>query len=141
MDLVDRLQEKMKHNKMSVTERTQKRADESEVGKFTQEKLMELSMESKVTIMVAITTLITNALEMGNSQLKEGLLEMMLVMARSDEYIIQELVASKAIIAAASKEKDNTAIVNKGLDSGHTPALYKNTKDQIEVQALVGLLS
>jgi hypothetical protein len=66
--------------------------------------------------MVAITTLITNALEMENSQLKEGLLEMMLVMARSDEYIIQELVASKAIIAAASKEKDNTAIVNKDLD-------------------------
>ena len=108
VDLVDRLQEKMKHNKMSVTERTQKRADESEVGKFTQEKLMDLSMESKVMIMAAITTFLTKALEMGNSQLKEGLLEMMVVM--------QELVASKAIIAAASKEKDNTAIVNKDLD-------------------------
>ena len=107
MDLVDRLQEKMKHNKMSVTERTQKRADESEVGKFTQEKLMDLSMESKVMIMAAITTFLTKALEMGNSQLKEGLLEMMVVM--------QELVASKAIIADASKKKDVTAIVNQGL--------------------------
>ena len=108
--MVDRFQ-KMKHNK-SVTERKQKRADESEVGKFTQEKLMDLSMESKVTIMAAITTFLTKALEMGNSQLKEGLLEMMLVMARSDEYIIKELVASEAIIAAASKKKDVTAIVN-----------------------------
>ena len=115
MDLVDRLQEKMKHNKMSVTERTQKRADESEVGKFTQEKLMDLSMESKVMIMAAITTFLTKALEMGNSQLKEGLLEMMVVMARSDKYIMQELVASKAIIADASKKKDVTAIVNQGL--------------------------
>jgi hypothetical protein len=116
VDLVDRLQEKMKHNKMSVTERKQKRADGSEVGKFTQKKLMDPSIASKVMIMVAITTLLTNAQDMGNIQMEEGLLEMMLVMARSDEYIIQELVASKAIIAAASKEKDNTAIVNKDLD-------------------------
>ena len=48
--------------------------DESEVGKFTQEKLMDQGMESKVTIMVAITTFLTNAPEMGNSQLKEALL-------------------------------------------------------------------
>ena len=47
--------------------------------------------------------------------LKEGLLEMMLVMARSDEYIIQ-LVASEAIIVAASKKKGFTAVVNQGLD-------------------------
>ena len=40
---------------------------------------------------------------------------MMLVMARSDKYIIQELVASMAIIADASKKKDVTAIVNQGL--------------------------
>jgi hypothetical protein len=36
-------------------------------------------------------------------------------MARSDKYIIQELVASEAIIADASKKKDVTAIVNQGL--------------------------
>jgi hypothetical protein len=55
----------------------------AEVGKFTQEKLMDPGMDSKVRIMVAITTLLTNAPELGNSQLKE----MMLVMARSEEYI------------------------------------------------------
>jgi hypothetical protein len=114
VDLVDRFQETMKHNK-SVTEREQTRADESEVGKFTQEKLMDQSIESKVTKLVAISTFLTNAQEMGNSKLKEGLSEMMLVMARSDKYIIQELVASEAIIADASKKKDVTAIVNQGL--------------------------
>ena len=71
MDLVDRFQETMKHNK-SVTEREQTRADESEVGKFTQEKLMDQSIESKVTkLVVAITTFLTNAPEMGNNKLKE----------------------------------------------------------------------
>eukprot|EP00090_Calanus_glacialis_P004732 TRINITY_DN13559_c0_g1_i1.p1 TRINITY_DN13559_c0_g1~~TRINITY_DN13559_c0_g1_i1.p1 ORF type:complete len:1002 (-),score=408.50 TRINITY_DN13559_c0_g1_i1:92-3097(-) len=108
----------------------------SEVGKFTQEKLMDPGMESKVRIVVAITTLLTNAPELGNSQLKEGLLEMMLVMARSEEYI-QQLVASEAIIAAASKKKDVTAIVNQGLDILKT--LYKSTNDHIKVRALVGL--
>jgi len=108
----------------------------SEVGKFTQSKLMDPGMESKVRIVVAITTLLTNAPELGNSQLKEGLLEMMLVMARSDEYI-QQLVASEAIIAAASKKKDVTAIVNQGLDILKT--LYKSNNDHIKVRALVGL--
>ena len=72
--------------------------------------------------MVDITTLLTtNATELGNSQLfrlLEGLLEMMLVMARSDEYI-QQLVASEAIIAAASKKKDVTAIVNQNSVQEH----------------------
>ena len=88
VDLVDRLQEKMKHNKMSVIERKQKRGDKRVVRMFTQERLMDSSMESKVTIMVtimeAITTLLTNTPEMGNSQLEEALLERMLVMARID---------------------------------------------------------
>ena len=35
---------------------------------------MDPGMESKVRIVVAITTLLTNAPEQGNSQLKEGLL-------------------------------------------------------------------
>merc|ERR550519_2881162 len=108
----------------------------AEVSKFTQEKLMDPGIESKVRIVVAITTLLNNAPELGNSQLKEGLLEMMLVMARSDEYI-QQLVASEAIIAAASKKKDVSAIVNQGLDILKT--LYKSTNDHIKVRALVGL--
>ena len=58
---------------------------------------------------------------------------MMLVMARSDEYV-QQLVASEAIIAAASKKKDATAIVTQGLDILKT--LYKSKNDHIKVKFL-----
>lgn len=108
----------------------------AEVSKFTQEKSMDPGLESKVRVVVAIITLLLNAPELGNSQLKEGLLEMMLVMVRSEEYI-QQLVASEALIAAASKKKDITAIVNQGLDILKT--LYKSSNDHIKVRALVGL--
>ena len=62
----------------------------------------------------------------------EGL-EMML--ARSEIYS-QQLMASDAIIAAASKEKDVTAKINQGLDIIKT--LYKSTNDHIKVRALAG---
>ena len=48
-------------------------------------------------------------------------------------------MASEAIIAAARKEKDGTAIVNQGLDIIKT--LYKSTNDHLKVRALVGLCS
>jgi len=107
-----------------------------EVDKYTQEMLTDPGMESKVRLVSAITTLLQNAPELGNTQLKDGVLQMMLVMARSDEYV-QQLVASEAIIAAASKKKDATAIVTQGLDILKT--LYKSKNDHIKVRALVGL--
>ena len=86
--------------------------------------------------MAAVTTLLLHAPELGNTQIREGLLEMMLVMARSDDYM-QQLVASEAIIAAASKKKDVTVIVQQGTDILKT--LYKSSNDHIKVRALVGL--
>ena len=81
-------------------------------------------------MVAAVTTLLLHAPELGNTQIREGLLEMMLVMARSDDYI-QQLVASEAIIAAASKKKDITVIVAQGTDILKT--LYKSTNDHIKV--------
>ena len=77
------------------------------VGKF-----VDPSTKSRVRIVVAITTLWTNSTEL-NNQLKEGLLERMLVRARSGKNI-QQLVDSQAIIAASSKKKDRMAVVSKG---------------------------
>jgi hypothetical protein len=54
---------------------------------------------------------------------------MMLVMARSEEYL-QQLVASEAIIAAASKKKDASVIVSQGLDI--LKSLYKSKNDHIK---------
>ena len=83
-----------------------------------------------------MTTLLLHAPELGNTQIREGLLEMMLAMARTEDYI-QQLMASEAIIAAASKKKDVTVIVQQGTDILKT--LYNSTNDQIKVRALVGL--
>ena len=40
-----------------------------------------------------MTTLLLHSPELGNTQIREGLLEMMLVMARTDDYI-QQLVST-----------------------------------------------
>ena len=83
-----------------------------------------------------MTTLLLHASELGNTQIREGLLEIMLVMAKAEDYI-QQLVACEAIIASPSKKKDKTVIVQQGTDILKT--LYKSTNDHIKVKALVGL--
>jgi tetratricopeptide (TPR) repeat protein len=108
-----------------------------EIEKFTMSKLMDQDLESKVRITVAITTLLKHAPDLGNSQLtKEGVLQMMMVMARSEEHI-QQIVASEALIAAAAKKKDASAIISQGMDI--LKELYKSKDDHIKVRALVGM--
>ena len=102
-------------------------ASEINMPEFKYESAMDITESTKTIVRVtfgflyemyddrrreALIAEVTNAPELGNRQLEEGLMEMMLVMARSDEYI-QQLVASEAIIAAASKKKDITAIVSQ----------------------------
>ena len=107
------------------------------VDEFSKEKLMDESLESKVRITVAVTTLLKHAPDLGNSQLtKEGFLQMLLAMAQSEEYI-EQLVASEALIAATAKKKDASAIINQGMDILKT--LYKSKNDHIKVRALVGM--
>merc|ERR1719309_1459566 len=97
---------------------------------------MDPSMESKVRLISGLTTLLQNAPEVGNSQLKDGVLQIMLMLAQSDEYV-QQLVASEAIVAAANKKQDANAIVNQGLNI--LKSLYHSKNDHIKVRALVGL--
>jgi len=107
------------------------------VDDFTKERLIDPSLESKVRIAAATTTLLKHAPELGNSQLtKDGFLQMLLAMAQSDEHI-EQLVASEALIAATAKKKDASAIINQGMDILKT--LYKSKNDHIKVRALVGM--
>ena len=107
------------------------------IDEFTKEALMDPSLESKVRITVAVTTLLKHAPDLGNSQLtKDGFLQMLLAMAQSDVYI-EQLVASEALIAATAKKKDASAIINQGMDILKT--LYKSKNDHIKVRALVGM--
>merc|ERR1719167_1724369 len=109
----------------------------AKIDEFTKEKLMDPSLESKVRITTAITTLLKHAPDLGNSQLtKEGFLQMLLAMAQSEEYI-EQLVASEAIIAATAKKKDASSIISQGMDILKT--LYKSKNDHIKVRALVGM--
>ena len=88
-----------------------------EVAEYTAGKLMDPRLESK---------------EPGSSQLREGPLERMLGRIRRDEYL-QQLVTSKAVIAAPSKKKGVTTIVSRGIDTVKFP--YPSDTEHIKVLA------
>lgn len=58
--------------------------------KFVREQLRTPGMESKVRVVVAVTTLLLGPLDVGSGIVsKEGVLEMILVMANSDNFLQQ----------------------------------------------------
>lgn len=73
---------------------------------------------------------------MTSPSILSGIMEMILVMANTED-IIQQRVACECIIAAASKQDKAKAIINQGLNILKT--LYKAKDDGIRVRALVGL--
>ena len=87
--------------------------DHLENGFFFREKLLDPAIESHVRAVVAITTLLKNAPELGTGQVgKDGVLQMMLTMAQSDDKV-QQIVAAEALIAASAKKKDTSMIVSQ----------------------------
>ncbi|KOC64160.1 Protein unc-45 like protein B [Habropoda laboriosa] len=107
------------------------------IDEFIKDKLLSPDLESKVRVVVAITTLLLGPLDVGNTVIaKEGILEMILVMAGTDD-ILQQKVACECIVAAASKKDKATAIINQGVDI--LKKLYQSKDDSIKVRALVGL--
>ena len=74
--------------------------------KWVTEKLSQPSTESCVRAVVGITTLLNGCPELGQGQIsKDGVLNMMLTMAKTDDYV-QQLAAVEAIIAAIQKKKE-----------------------------------
>ena len=67
---------------------------------------------------------------------KDGILQMMLEMAKSDD-TLQQLVACEAIIAATHKKKDSSMLISQGVDI--LKQLYRSSEDRIKVRALVGM--
>lgn len=104
---------------------------------FIKDKLLTPDIESKVRVTVAITSLLRGPLEVGNAIIaKEGILEMILVMANCDDPL-QQKVACECIIAAASKADKAKAIISQGVNI--LKKLYTSKDDAIRVRALVGL--
>ncbi|XP_071639799.1 protein unc-45 homolog B-like [Temnothorax longispinosus] len=107
------------------------------IDEFIKDKLLSPDIESKVRVVVAITTLLLGPLDVGNAVVaKEGILEMILVMAGTDD-VLQQKVACECIVAAATKKDKATAIINQGVNI--LKKLYQSKDDSIRVRALVGL--
>lgn len=107
------------------------------IDEFIKEKLITPDIESKVRVVVAITSLLLGPLDVGNTVIaKEGIMEMILVMAGTED-ILQQKVACECIIAAASKKDKAVAIINQGVNI--LKKLYTSKEDSIKVRALVGL--
>ncbi|KAJ9593464.1 hypothetical protein L9F63_014993 [Diploptera punctata] len=107
------------------------------VDEYVKDKLITPDIESKVRVVVALTSLLLGPLEVGNTILsREGILEMILVMAGTDD-TLQQKVACECIIAAASKKDKVKGIISQGVDI--LKKLYVSKNDSIRVRALVGL--
>ncbi|XP_020282813.1 protein unc-45 homolog B [Pseudomyrmex gracilis] len=107
------------------------------IDEFIKDKLLTPNIESKVRVVVAITTLLLGPLDVGNAIVaKEGILEMILVMAGTDD-VLQQKVACECIVAAASKKDKAATIINQGVNI--LKKLYQSKDDSIRVRALVGL--
>lgn len=109
----------------------------AKIEDFIHEQLQTPGMESKVRVVVAVTTLLLGPLDVGSSIIgKEGVLEMILVMANSGDFLMQR-VSCEALIAAASKKDKASAILAQGVTI--LKKLYQIGNDNIKVRALVGL--
>lgn len=99
--------------------------------------LVTPDIESKIRAVLVITCLLNGPIEVGNQCLsKQGIVEMMLAMASSDDEL-QQKVAAEALIAATTKKDKCTSILSMGKDI--LKKLYMSDKDEIKVRALVGL--
>lgn len=109
----------------------------TQVDEFVKNKLLTPDIESKVRVTVAITSLLLGPLDVGNAIIsREGIIEMILVMAGTEDNL-QQKVACECLIAAASKKDKAKAIINQGVSI--LKNLYKSKDDGIKVRALVGL--
>lgn len=109
----------------------------NQVDDFIKGKLLTPDLESKVRVIVAITSLLRGPLDVGNYVIsKEGIVEMILVMAQTEEPL-QQMVACECLIAAASKKDKAKTIIDKGVDI--LKKLYQSKNDAVRVRALVGL--
>ncbi|UYV64416.1 UNC45A [Cordylochernes scorpioides] len=107
------------------------------VSEFMKDRLSGPDVESKVRAVSSITTLLMGPLDVGNFCLgQQGILEMMLVMANTDDEL-QQRVAAEAIIAAAQKKDKCSSIANLGVNI--LKKLYQSKNENIRVRALVGL--
>lgn len=108
-----------------------------QVNEFIKDKLLDPEIEEKVRVVVVITSILTCAADVGSSIIgRDGILQMILAMAQSDD-VLQQKVACECIVAACLKQDKAKAIMSQGVDI--LKKLYHSKDDAIKVRALVGL--
>ena len=108
-----------------------------QINEYVKDKLLSPDLESKVRVTVAITQLLLGPLDCGNSIIsREGIMEMIIMMATTDD-LLQQKVACECLLAAASKKDKAKALLNHGVDV--LKKLYASKNEEIRVRALVGL--
>ncbi|XP_071564521.1 protein unc-45 homolog B-like isoform X2 [Temnothorax nylanderi] len=118
----------------------------SEMEEYNSESLLDITSSTRtitsvclamVRVVVAITTLLFGPSDVGNAVVaKEGILEMILVMAGTDD-ILQQTVALECIVAAVTRKDKVDAIINQGVNI--LKKLCQSKDDSIRVRALLGL--
>ncbi|TGZ52664.1 Protein unc-45-like protein A [Temnothorax longispinosus] len=105
------------------------------VDEFIEDKLHSPDVQSKVRVVVAITTLLLSPLDVGNTfVVKEGILEMILVMAGMDD-VLQQKVALECIVAAVTRKDKVDVIIKQGVNI--LKKLCQSQDDSLRVRALV----
>lgn len=108
-----------------------------QIDEYIKDKLLDPDLESKVRVTVAITSLLLGPLDVGLTIIgREGILQMILAMATTDD-VLQQKVACECIIAAASKADKAKALSTQGVEI--MKQLYHSKDEGIKVRALVGL--
>ncbi|XP_031638341.1 protein unc-45 homolog B [Contarinia nasturtii] len=108
-----------------------------QVDEFIKDKLLDPELEEKVRVVVVITAILTCAMDVGATIIgREGILQMVLAFAQSDD-VLQQRVACECIVAACLKQDKAKAIMSQGVDI--LKNLYHSKDDSIKVRALVGL--
>ncbi|XP_075145406.1 unc-45 myosin chaperone [Haematobia irritans] len=108
-----------------------------QIDEYIKDKLLSPDLESKVRVTVTITSLLLGPLDVGNQIIgREGILQMILAMATTDD-LLQQKVACECIYAAASKKDKAKALCSGGVEI--LKKLYHSKDDGIRVRALVGL--
>lgn len=108
-----------------------------QINDYVKDKLLLPDIESKVRVTVAITALLLGPCDVGNSIVsREGIIEMILVMATTEDEL-QQKVACECLIAASSKKDKAKTIISQGINI--LKGLYQSKNEAIRVRALVGL--
>ncbi|XP_071574003.1 protein unc-45 homolog B-like [Temnothorax nylanderi] len=107
------------------------------INEFINDKLLSPNTEFKVRVVVAITTLLFGPLDVTNAIIfKEGMIEMILAMAETDD-VLEQKVVCECIVAAVTKYNEANVFICRGVNI--LEKLYQSENDSVRVRALVGL--